>query len=87
VLATLQQGLDGIVLVLPMHEALNQGLFGPGPVSPELRRRLGDILILPFQGHFVWWRERGVMGNMFNGHHGGLAPDELVTVFGAIDAL
>ena len=87
VLCTLQQGLDGIALVLPMNEALDQGLFGPGPVSPELRRRLGDILILPFQGHFVWWRERGVMANAFNGHHGGLAPDELITVFGAIDAL
>lgn len=85
--ATLQQGLDGIALVMPMDEALDQGLFGPGPVSLELRRRLGDILILPFHGHFVWWRERGVMANTFNGHHGGLAPDELITVFGAIDTL
>ena len=85
--ATLQQGLDGIALVMPMDEALDQGLFGPGPVSLELRRRLGDILILPFQGHFVWWRERGVMANTFNGHHGGLAPDELITAFGAIDTL
>lgn len=87
VLATLQQGLKDIALVMPMDAALDQGLFGPGPISPELRRRLGDILILPFQGHFVWWRERGVMANMFNGHHGGLAPDELITVFGAIDTL
>ncbi|HET7155078.1 MAG TPA: hypothetical protein VFI87_06905, partial [Hyphomicrobiaceae bacterium] len=77
----------GIALVMAMDEALDQGLFGPGPVSLELRRRLGDILILPFQGHFVWWRERGVMANTFNGHHGGLAPDELITVFGAIDTL
>ena len=60
---------------------------GPDRSVPELRRRLGDILILPFQGHFVWWRERGVMANTFNGHHGGLAPDELITVFGAIDKL
>ena len=27
------------------------------------------------------------MENDFYGHHGGLAPEELITVFGAIDAL
>lgn len=87
VLDTLQQGLNGIALVMPMDAALAQGLFGPQPVSAELRRRLGDILVLPFEGHFVWWREQGVMANTFYGHHGGLAPDELITVLGAIDTL
>lgn len=87
VMGTLQRGLDGIALVMPMDAALDQGLFGPGPIAPELRRRLGDILILPFEGHFVWWQEHGVMGNAFNGHHGGLAPDELITALGVIDAL
>lgn len=87
VMGTLQQGLDGIALVMPMDAALDQGLFGPGPITPELRRRLGDILILPFEGHFVWWQEHRVMGNAFNGHHGGLAPDELITALGVIDAL
>jgi Type I phosphodiesterase / nucleotide pyrophosphatase len=87
VLNTLQRGLDGIALVLPMDAALEQGLFGTGPIVPELRRRLGDILILSFDGYFVWWKEQGVMGNAFNGHHGGLAPNELITVLGAIDRL
>ena len=87
VLRTLQRGLEGIALVMPIDDALDQNLFGPGPISPELRRRLGDILILPFDGHFVWWQEQGVMGNAFNGHHGGLAPDELISAFGVIDKL
>ena len=87
VLNTLQRGLDGIALVLPMDAVLAQGLFGTGPIAPELRRRLGDILILTFDGYFVWWKEHGVMGNAFNGHHGGLAPNELITVLGAIDKL
>ena len=60
---------------------------GPQPVSEELRRRLGDILVLPRLGHFVWWREPGIMANTFHGHHGGLTPNELITVFGAIDTL
>ena len=41
---------------------------------PELRRRLGDILILPYLGNFIWWREPGRMQNDFYGHHGGLSP-------------
>ena len=64
-----------------------QGLFGPGPIGPELRRRLGDILILPYRDHFIWWREQGLMANTFHGHHGGLLPEELITVLGAVDSL
>ncbi|HWB44871.1 MAG TPA: alkaline phosphatase family protein [Hyphomicrobiaceae bacterium] len=87
VLRTLQQTLDGKALVMPMDEALGHGLFGAEPVSDELRRRLGDILILPEADQFIWWRQKGIMANHFNGHHGGLAPDELITVFGAVDSL
>jgi hypothetical protein len=83
----LRRTLREIAAVMPMDEALEQGLFGPQPVNAELRRRLGDILILPRLGHFVWWHERGVMTNKFHGHHGGLTPEEAITVVGAIDAL
>jgi hypothetical protein len=72
---------------MPVDAALEQGLFGPQPVCEEMRRRLGDILILPRLGHFVWWREPGILVNTFNGHHGGLTREEVITVFGAIDAL
>ena len=86
-LELLRRHLDGIALVMPMEEALQQGLFGPATVAPELRRRLGDILILPFLGHSVWWREKGRMENTFHGNHGGLSPEEVITVVGAVDAL
>jgi hypothetical protein len=86
-LAALHSRLDDIALVMPVEAALEQGLFGPQPVCAELRRRLGDILILPRLGHFIWWREPGVMENLLNGHHGGLTPEEAITVLGAVDAL
>jgi predicted AlkP superfamily pyrophosphatase or phosphodiesterase len=79
--------LGDAAMVTTMDAALREGLFGPQPVSEELRRRLGDILILPRLGHFVWWREPGIMANTFHGHHGGLTPNELITAFGAVDAL
>ncbi len=86
-LALLHKELDAVALILPMGEVLAEGLFGPGPISPELRRRLGDILILPYPDTFIWWREPGRLQNDFYGHHGGLTPQELTTVVGAIDTL
>jgi hypothetical protein len=86
-LELLRQRLEDIAHVLPMDDALEQGLFGPLPVHPELRRRLGDILVLPQLGHFVWWRQKGLMENHFHGHHGGLSREELITVLGVVDAL
>jgi Type I phosphodiesterase / nucleotide pyrophosphatase len=87
VIALLHRHLDDIALIMPMEAALEHGLFGPQPVCAELRRRLGDILILPHLGHFIWWREPGHMENTFHGHHGGLSPEEVTTVLGAVDAL
>jgi hypothetical protein len=52
-----------------------------------LRRRLGDILVLPYDGQFVWWHQPHVLQNRFNGHHGGLAAPELITAFGVVDSL
>jgi predicted AlkP superfamily pyrophosphatase or phosphodiesterase len=86
-LERLRRELGDIALVLSVDAAQEEGLFGPQPVGEELRRRLGDILVLPRLGHFVWWREPGIMGNAYYGHHGGLTPEEAVTVLGAIDVL
>jgi hypothetical protein len=86
-LEALHKALGDIALVMPVDEALAEGLFGPQPVSAELRRRLGDILILPRLGHFVWWHEKGIMGNRYYGHHGGLTPEEVTTVLGVVDTL
>lgn len=86
-LRLLHKELDEVALILPMNEALAEGLFGAGPISSELRRRLGDILILPYLGNFIWWCESGLLKNNFYGHHGGLSPQELITVLAVVDAL
>ncbi|MGD9802854.1 MAG: alkaline phosphatase family protein [Hyphomicrobiaceae bacterium] len=87
-LALLSNGLRDIATVLPIDDAVACGLFGPpSSVSDELRRRLGDVLVLPHSGHFVWWHSPGLMENKLHGHHGGLTADELVTVLGVVGAL
>ncbi len=86
-LASLQERFGDIARIETVDNAIAAGLFGPRPVSAELRRRLGDLLILPYDGHFIFWREPGKLENRYNGHHGGLAPSELISVFVAVDSL
>ncbi len=84
-LALLQNGLRDIATVMTIDTAIATGLFGTDPIHPELRRRLGDILVLPRLGHFVWWHEPDLIGNSFHGHHGGLSREEMTTVLGIAD--
>jgi len=83
VLGLLTRALSDRALVKPVDWAVCEGLFGERTVGGELRRRLGDILILPYGGNFIWWREPHLMSNSFHGHHGGLSREELVTVIAA----
>jgi hypothetical protein len=83
----LSNALNDIAHVMTVDDAVAQGLFGSNRVGEELRRRLGDILVLPYDGHFVHWREPGVLKHDFSGHHGGLAASELITVLGATEEL
>ncbi|MEZ5854938.1 MAG: alkaline phosphatase family protein [Hyphomicrobiaceae bacterium] len=86
-LALLQDGLAGIADVITIETAEAAGLFGTSNLSAEMRRRLGDIIILPHLGSFVWWHEEGLITNKLNGHHGGLTREELVTVLGVAHEL
>lgn len=86
-LARLTGEFGDIAEIMPVDKAIELGLFGATPISEELRRRLGDILILPHDGLFIGWREPDFMENRFNGHHGGLAASELISVFAATDQL
>jgi predicted AlkP superfamily pyrophosphatase or phosphodiesterase len=87
VLGALKERLADIADVLSVDEAIARQLFGPQGVCAELRARLGDVLILPYDGQFVWWRVPGVMEHRFNGNHGGLVAAELISAFGVTDAL
>lgn len=83
----LRRDLDGVAAVLTVDDAIGEGLFGDRSVDPLVRLRLGDILVLPKPGHFVWWRKEGVLENKLHGHHGGLVAEELITVAGVLPSL
>jgi hypothetical protein len=69
--------------VLDGADAVDDGLFGAGPVAAETRRRVGDLVALHpdlsvYFGGDVAGRSLG-----FVGAHGGLHPDEMLVPFAA----
>lgn len=80
-LKLLKEKLRGIAKILLTKEALEMELFGKPPFHKEFIKRLGQILILPYKGHYVWWLEKNKLESKHFGHHGGLTKEEMTTVF------
>jgi hypothetical protein len=77
--------------VQSMDAAIDAGLWGPAPFHPEMRERLGDLLILPPPPWGLVQRFPGSAPprRTLFGAHGGLTPEELAVplVGGTLDAL
>jgi hypothetical protein len=61
-----------------VDDLLREGFFGPAP-SERLRKRLGNLVVLPYDGESVYWYEEGRFDMHYLGHHGGLTPAEMDT--------
>jgi predicted AlkP superfamily pyrophosphatase or phosphodiesterase len=68
-------------IVRPQEEA-DKGLFGLGQEHPQFRKRIGNILILPYEGTTVWFQHPGQEKSELRGMHGGLSHEEMLTVLG-----
>ncbi|MGE5540682.1 MAG: alkaline phosphatase family protein [Bacillota bacterium] len=74
----LSRELAGKALVLSTEEALRRNLFGFTTATDRFRRRIGNVLILPYEGYHVWYRHMPQMYFGQRGIHGGLARDEML---------
>ena len=74
--AFLASRLEGRAEVRKVAELMDEGYFGP-VISPQLRGRAGDLVILPYHGESVWWFEKDRFEQKFRGHHGGLTKQEM----------
>ncbi len=63
--------------VFTTDELIDEGLFGPEPLSPAFYSHVGNLVILPRKCQTVWWYEQGRFEQKFYGHHGGLSPEEM----------
>lgn len=59
--------------------AIEDGLFGPGEVSPKLRERVGDLLVVPETVNV--WFDAEQRKLEFVGTHGGQHPSEMFVPF------
>lgn len=76
-LAYLQKKLEGVAEVLKTEDAINAGLFGINRPSSKFRRRIGNLMILPYDTKTIWFMYRKGEPLDLRGHHGGLHPDEM----------
>ncbi len=72
----LARDLAGQLIAVDTREALDAGLWGPGPLHPETRSRLGDLLLLA-TGNGWLADSTGQMPD-FRGMHGGLTLEEML---------
>jgi predicted AlkP superfamily pyrophosphatase or phosphodiesterase len=72
----LSKHLAGRAEVYQTSELIEQGFFGPPPVSSAFLARVGNLVILPYKHESVWWYQKGKFEQPYYGHHGGLTPEE-----------
>jgi predicted AlkP superfamily pyrophosphatase or phosphodiesterase len=76
----LQERFGHRFMVVTVDEAESLGLLGPGALSIETRRRVGDILAISRGAGVLEYRPDGKAGRIANGasHHSGLTPSEML---------
>ena len=82
VVGGLRERLGARAIVEPVAVLIDAGLFGD--VSERFRRRVGDVVVLPAEGHEAWWHAPPVWRQHLLGHHGGLSAEEAHTYLGLI---
>ncbi len=84
VVGGLRERLGETATVDPIETLIADGIFGD--VTDVLRRRLGDVVVLPADGHEAYWYAPPAFEQKLHGHHGGLSPEEAHTWFGVLEA-
>jgi hypothetical protein len=77
--AYIERAWPGDFKVLKAAYIAKSNLFGPGEAHPELRNRLGDLVLVPQGNHYLWWNDR--KPNPLLGRHGGFHVEEMLVPF------
>lgn len=66
--------------IITIHQAEALHLFGPGPIAPRTRARLGDLLALSLGPDVIEYRHVGTSPRIVSqvSHHSGLTPSEML---------
>ena len=72
--AYIETRLGDKFFVLDSRDALEHELFGGGKIAPQVKHRVGDLIVLPRDNYF--WEEHEEV--KMRGRHGGLAEEEML---------
>ncbi|MEM7821469.1 MAG: alkaline phosphatase family protein [Candidatus Aenigmatarchaeota archaeon] len=79
--AFVSEKLKEIAKVVKTRDAIKVGMFGIGKPVKIFYERVGDLLILPYKNHTVWYQHVKGKKTELLGHHGGLSNDEILVPF------
>jgi hypothetical protein len=82
--SSISRFLLGRAEVWRVSDLIDLGFFGQ--VSSRFLERVGNLVILPYEGEGVWWFENHKFRQNFHGAHGGLTPNEMDTIFLFLDS-
>jgi predicted AlkP superfamily pyrophosphatase or phosphodiesterase len=80
-LALLNRELSNKAEVITTKEAIARRLFGLNEPSERFLKRIGDVLILPYEGYHVWYKHQPNLHWGQRGIHGGLSQQEMIVPF------
>ena len=69
--------LTDLAIALPVDEALATGWFGPMPISPVVRDRMGDVVVIMRDQAILYTNDDQFLVDHFYAGHGGLTRDEM----------
>jgi len=72
---------EGQFALISPEDAVDAGLFGPGNPHPDLRDRLGDLIVVAKDSAYLWWDKKE---DFLLGRHGGLHPEDMLVPFLAV---
>ncbi|MBX4188400.1 MAG: alkaline phosphatase family protein [Candidatus Doudnabacteria bacterium] len=73
----LQEHLRGKADVILIEEAIRKGIFGLNDPSVKFLRRIGNLLVLPYDGCHVWYKHSPEDVYHLKGMHGGASEKEM----------
>jgi hypothetical protein len=79
--ALLNDFFKDVAWVVRTEELIERGFFGLGKPSKEFLSRVGNLVLLPYDHHTIWWYEKNRFDQHFLAMHGGLSRAEMETIF------
>jgi hypothetical protein len=80
----LHEHLAGRAEVYLVQDLIDQGFFGSAAPSETFLKRVGNLVVLPYEEEIVWWYDQNYYIPEFIGYHGGLTPPEMETILLAL---